>query len=305
MIWYCAFYSCWKTLTVRYSWVKHMSKSLQINFIWFFLFFSSELKLWSFWYSKLLGNYRWMMLIDFSVLPRRLLKHKFYHFSWFNLTLKLNYPSWETLYIHLHKLARSYEVSLKCVAGVVAGVDVVDEVVVDVVYHFSWFTHSEIDVVVLLFCFQGFLCITSNKMNFIRECIRVLQLADSSTGSDLISVLISTAGWSIRIGIGRGPRRCCWCWGSAGVRISLGGRGTTFCGRNSLLSDKTWAVSVWGGGRSLSASEARKSFISNSRKTRLWWWGIPGGKRVSVNWRCLDISSVHDIGFGRYSFKMP
>ena len=110
-----------------------MSKSLQINFIWFFLFFSSELKLWSFWYSKLLGNYRWMMLIDFSVLPRRLLKHKFYHFSWFNLTLKLNYPSWETLYIHLHKLARSYEVSLKCVAGVVAGVDVVDEVVVDVI----------------------------------------------------------------------------------------------------------------------------------------------------------------------------
>ena len=98
------------------------------------------------------------------------------------------------MYIHFHKLTRSYEVVLKCVAGVVADVDVVDEVAVDVVYHFSWFTHSEIDVVVLLFCFQGFLCITSNKMNFIRECIRVLQLADSSTGSDLISVLISTAG---------------------------------------------------------------------------------------------------------------
>ena len=61
---------------------------------------------------------------------------------------------------------------LKCVADVVADVDVVDEVVADVVYHFSWFTHSEIDVVVLLFCFQGFLCITSNKMNFIRECIQ-------------------------------------------------------------------------------------------------------------------------------------
>ena len=60
---------------------------------------------------------------------------------------------------------------LKCVADVVADVDVVDKVVADVVYHFSWFTHSEIDVVVLLFCFQGFLCITSNKMNFIRECI--------------------------------------------------------------------------------------------------------------------------------------
>ena len=45
---------------------------------------------------------------------------------------------------------------LKCVADVVADVDVVDEVVADVVYHFSWFTHSEIDVVVLLFCFQGF-----------------------------------------------------------------------------------------------------------------------------------------------------
>ena len=76
------------------------------------------------------------------------------------------------MYIHFHKLTRSYEVVLKCVAGVVADVDVVDEVVVDVVYHFSWFTHSEIDVVVLLFCFQGFLCITSNKMNFIRECIQ-------------------------------------------------------------------------------------------------------------------------------------
>ena len=45
---------------------------------------------------------------------------------------------------------------LRCVADVVADVDVVDEVVVDVVYHFSWFTYSEIDVVVLLFCFQGF-----------------------------------------------------------------------------------------------------------------------------------------------------